>query len=133
MSRAWKELEKKTAETLQGVRINRANDYGVSDVDVVIPYFPWARIDCKYRKRHSHHSLVEEIRSKYCKDGQFPILVTKHHSSKREYVTVDLSLFASLLIQLKLIQEKPNEDEHVSDQGTKDIQEREELDKAKSD
>src|SRR5882724_4815273 len=116
MSRAWKDLEKKTAETLQGVRINRANDYGVSDVDVVVPYFPWARIDCKYRKRHSHHSLVEEIRSKYCKDGQFPILVTKHHSSKREYVTVDLSLFASLLIQLKLIQEKPNEDEHVSDQ-----------------
>lgn len=112
MGKPWKELEKKTADALGGKRINRSQDYGVSDVDVVVPDFPGMRIDCKYRKRHAHHSLVEEIRDKYCTEGQFPVLVTKHHSGRREYVTLDLVYFAALL---KLAKDKCNEDKHVSD------------------
>lgn len=98
MGKPWKELEKKTAAALDGVRVNRAADYGESNVDVVLPYYGGLRIDCKYRAKHAHHSLVEEIREKYCtEDGMWPVLVTKHRGSHREYVTIDLSLFGSLL------------------------------------
>lgn len=97
MGKPWKELEKKTAEALGGVRINRSNDYGESNVDVIVPWISGLRIDCKYRSSHAHHSLVEEIRRKYCENGDWPILVTKHRGSHREYVTCDLSLFASML------------------------------------
>ena len=102
MSKPWKELEKSTAVALDGVRVNRADDYGVSDVDVVLPYCSHLRLDCKYRASHAHHSLVETIRRKYCKDGDWPVLVTKHRGSHREYVTIDLSLFAALVKQLKV-------------------------------
>lgn len=86
---------------LGGTRINRAGDYGESNVDVVLPYAPELRIDCKYRANHAHHSLVEEIRDKYCSGGRdWPVLVTKHRGSHREYVTVDLALFAALIRQL---------------------------------
>lgn len=115
MGKPWKELEKKTADALSGVRINRASDYGVSDVDVVVPGFDFLRIDCKYRKSWSHHSYVEEIRDKYCKsEGSFPVLITKHRSGRGEYATIDLVLFAALL---KLLKEKNNEDQHVSEQS----------------
>lgn len=120
MGKPWKELEKKTASVLGGVRINRALDYGVSDVDVLIPDLLPLRVDCKYRARHAHHSLMEEIRDKYCSDGQFPVLVTKHHSSHREYVTCDLVLFGAILELLRRSNqtEKDNEDKHVSGQGS---------------
>lgn len=102
MGKPWKELEKKTALALSGTRINRAADYGISDVDVVLPDFPQLRVDCKYRTRHAHHSLIEEIRSKYCaNNGDYPVLVTKHHHSQREYVTVDLVFFGALLKMAK--------------------------------
>jgi hypothetical protein len=98
LSKPWKELEKRTAEALDGVRVNRAADYGESNVDVILPYCDRLRIDCKYRAKHAHHSLVEEIREKYCtEDGMWPVLVTKHRGSHREFVTIDLSLFAALL------------------------------------
>lgn len=97
MGKPWKELEKKTAIAMTGERINRAADYGKSDYDVYVPDFPFLRVDAKYRSRHSHHSFMEEIREKYCNDGSFPVLVTKHHSGRREYVTVDLALWASIL------------------------------------
>lgn len=132
MGKPWKELEKRTAAALGGVRINRADDYGVSDVDVVVPGFDFLRIDCKYRKSHAHHSLIEEIRRKYCTaEGQYPVLVTKHHHSHREYVTVDLVLFAALL---KLLGENENENENPPEtkEGPEDPEQREELDQTHS-
>lgn len=117
MGKPWKELEKKTAVALGGVRINRAADYGVSDVDVVLGGIPSLRIDCKYRARHAHHSLVEEVREKYCTGpGMWPVVVTKHHSSRREYVTIDLALFAELVAHLR--EKTNNENQHVPDQGS---------------
>lgn len=122
MGKPWKELEKKTADALGGTRINRASDYGVSDVDVLVPGFDFLRIDCKYRKSWAHHSFVEEIRSKYCKsEGQFPALVTKHRSGRGEYVTIDLVLFASML---KLLKEKYNEDQRVPDEDSEVVPQR---------
>lgn len=103
MGKPWKELEKKAASVMGGTRINRAADYGISDVDVVLPDFPGLKIDCKVRRRHAHHALVEEIREKYCKSGGSPVLVTKHGYSHREYVTVDLDLFVTILDSLRQI------------------------------
>lgn len=101
MSKPWKELEKKTAEALGGKRVSRGADFGVSDVDVILPDHPNARVDCKYRQRHSFHQFVEEIRTKYCKsEGDFPVLVTKHRSGRGAYATVDLDVFAELLKHL---------------------------------
>lgn len=98
MSKPWKELEKATAAALGGKRINRGADFGVSDVDVVLPDHPRLRIDCKYRQRHAFHGLVEEIRAKYCKSpGDVPVLVTKHRSGRGAYATVDLDFFVELI------------------------------------
>src|SRR5260221_8257499 len=101
MSKPWKELEKEAAKKLGGIRIVRGNDYGKSDVDVVVPDFIPLRIDCKYRSRHAHHALIEEVRSKYCADGGYPVLVTKHRLSRREYATIDLDLLGALLEMLR--------------------------------
>lgn len=106
VGKPWKQLEKKTAEALGGVRINRAADYGVSDVDVLVSGFDFLRCDCKYRSSWAHHSFVEEIRKKYCNsEGQSPVLITKHRNGRQEYVTVDLSLFASLLDQIRKLRQ----------------------------
>lgn len=110
MGKPWKELEKKAAKELYGVRINRADDYGISDVDVVIPGVEFLRVDCKYRAKQAHHSLIEEIRSKYCGSGEYPVLVTKHRGSHREYVTIDLSLFGALIHELFRLSEGSNEE-----------------------
>lgn len=106
MSKPWKELEKKAAAALGGERIRRDLDYGQSNYDVLVPDFDFLRVDAKYRQRHAHHSLIEEIREKYCKDGGYPVLVTKHRGSHREYVSCDLSLFAALLEMIR----RKNED-----------------------
>ncbi len=112
MGKAWKELEEKTAAALGGTRINRAADYGKSDYDVLVPDFPWLRVDAKYRARHAHHALIEEIREKYCVNGGYPVLVTKHHGSHREYATVDLHLFGAFLEVIRRL----NDAERIPDE-----------------
>lgn len=109
MGKPWKELEKRTAEALGGKRINRASDYSVSDVDVVLEDFENLKIDAKFRARHAHHSLVEEIRNKYCGENDRPVLVTKGKYEKRRYVTVDLDLFSSLLDQIRKLRHNKND------------------------
>lgn len=70
----------------------------MSDVDVIIDDFPHLKVDAKYRVRHSHHSLLEEIVAKYCKDpGDIPVLVTKSHRQVSENVTIPIDFFATLL------------------------------------
>lgn len=120
MAKAWKELEKKTAAALGGIRINRALDYGHSDYDVVVPDFPFLRVDAKHRKRHAHHSLIEEIRDKYCKGGGYPVLVTRHSGSHRQYVCLDLHVFGAILQVLRQYnnqKEKNNEDDSRVSEG----------------
>lgn len=124
MGKPWKELEKKTAAALGGVRIDRSDDYGRSDYDVLVPDFQFLRVDAKFRKRHAHHAFVEEIRTKYCQDGRsYPVLVTKHHSGRRVYVTVDLALFASMLDLLRKVSKDDldglKREEEASGQGVR--------------
>lgn len=97
-SQAWKALEREAAEALGGKRVSRGDDFSRSDVDVVVPDFPLLRVDCKYRKAHAHHSLLDEVVEKYCPtDEQIPVLVTKHHRQQGANVTITLVFFASLL------------------------------------
>jgi len=97
-SQAWKNLERSVAEALGGTRVLRGADFSESDVDVKVDDFPLLAIDCKYRKSHAFHSLIEEIRTKYCGDGtKSPVLVTKHKNGQRNYVSMDLELLQTLL------------------------------------
>lgn len=96
-SQAWKNLERETAEVLGGVRVLRGDDFSKSDVDVRLDDIPYLKIDCKYRVSHSHHTLMEEIREKYCDIPDIPVLVTKHHNQKGAYVTIPLDYFGRLL------------------------------------
>jgi hypothetical protein len=91
-------LERQTAEALKGKRISRGADFSKEDVDVVIPDFPFLRVDAKYRVRHAHHTFIEEIRSKYCANAQeIPVLVTKHHQQSGAYATIPLEFLGMLL------------------------------------
>lgn len=101
-SQSWKDLERFAAKRLKGDRVVRGGDFSKSDVDVVVDDFPRMRVDCKYRKAHAFHGLVEEIREKYCKDmGQFPVMVTRHKNGKNVYVTLDLESYAMLLDMIR--------------------------------
>jgi len=96
MSR-WKELERIAARKLGGRRFPRWLDFSQSAPDVVVDDHPELVIDCKSRKRFSHHTLLEEIERKYCEPGQVPVLVTKAEGQRGEYVTVPLDFLAKLL------------------------------------
>lgn len=103
-SEAWKNLERQAAQALGGVRVLRGDDYSQSDVDVLIPAFPELKVDCKYRQKHAHHSLMEIIRQKYCEvEFDVPVLVTKHRNQSGACVTVDLDYFARLLDDARLV------------------------------
>lgn len=100
-SQAWKNLERQVAKALGGKRVCRGANFSVSDVDVDLSDIPYLKIDAKYRKRHSHHSFMEEIKEKYCNEGDIPVLVTKHHYQDGAYVTVDLEFFSILLMAFR--------------------------------
>jgi hypothetical protein len=101
-SQAWKNLERQVAKALGGKRVLRGANFSVEDVDVKLEDIPFIRIDAKYRKKHAHHTLMAEIKTKYCQeDGQIPVLVTKHHNQDGAYVTVDLEFFAILLMAFR--------------------------------
>jgi hypothetical protein len=97
-SQAWKNLERQIAKALNGKRVLRGADFSVSDTDVEIPDFPHLKIDAKYRVKHAHHSLLEEIQQKYCSEPHtVPVLITKHHNQNGACVTIPLDYFAQLL------------------------------------
>lgn len=94
-SQAWKNLERSVAKELGGKRKLRGADFSESDTDVEVKQLPFLKIDAKYRKNHSHHSLLQEIEDKYCKeDVDVPVLVTKHHKQRGSYTTVPTWFFA---------------------------------------
>jgi len=94
----WKQVERDAAEVLGGVRVLRGGDFSESDVDVAIHDLPELKVDCKAYARFAHHSLLEEVRRKYCtSEGDVPVLVTKHSRQKGANVTVPISFFADLL------------------------------------
>jgi hypothetical protein len=97
-SQAWKNAERQLATILGGQRVLRGADFSESDVDVVVADMPFLKFDSKYRARHSHHSLLEEIRTKYCKQTyDIPVLFTKARRQQGGCITIDADFFAFLL------------------------------------
>jgi hypothetical protein len=102
---AWKTLERQTATKLYGRRILRLaapEPSFLSCPDVELPEFPGLKIDAKYRARWSHHSFLETILRKYCKQPWHePVLVTKARGQRGAYVTIRLEFLARLLSNCK--------------------------------
>lgn len=105
-SQAWKNLERQVAKELGGKRVLRGADFSVEDVDVKIDDFPHLKLDCKYRTRHAHHSLLAEIEEKYCEENEVPVLITKHHNQSGACVTVSLDFFKVLLEAARMLDRK---------------------------
>lgn len=96
-SQAWKKLEKDSAEVLGGKRIVRGDDFSISRPDVVHPIRS-LKIDSKYREKHAHHSLINEIARKYCKKVEdVPVLLTRTHRERSIYATVPAQFLADLI------------------------------------
>ena len=102
-SDAWKTLERSAAKVLGGFRVTRGADFGISDVDVIVPDFPSLRVDCKRRKQpFAHHRLLSEVKQKYCfKSTDIPLLVTKNHNQRGAVVAIELNDFGRLLNLLR--------------------------------
>lgn len=97
-SQRWKQLERSVAEALGGSRVLRGADFSESDVDVKVADMPNLKVDCKAHARFAHHSLVDEVREKYCHDPEdVPVLVTKASRQIGANVTIPLEYFAWLL------------------------------------
>ena len=95
---SWKNLERQSAKLLGGHRVLRGANFGISDLDVRLDDFPELKIDCKYRASHAHHTLLAEIRKKYCLGpSDIEVLITKHHRQDGAYVTIPIEFFAALI------------------------------------
>lgn len=105
-SQAWKALEREAARLFGGKRISRGANFAESDVDVSLPGLRYIKVDAKYRKHHAHHSLIEEIKRKYCKGTDaVPLMVTKHHRQRGSYATMPTEFAGILLDCLRWMQE----------------------------
>lgn len=106
-STAWKDLEREVARRLGGKRnLKRSLNWAAEDDDVTVEDFPW-KIDCKYRTRPwKHHFYLREIRAKYCKGGEAPLLVTKNKGEHGAYVTMELKDFAGLITAFRVLRDE---------------------------
>ena len=103
----WKVLEKKVADYLGWKRKVRAANYAISDTDIEPPpELDFLMIDCKNHARMKHHTLMEEIKQKYCKSPLHePVLVTRETTAGGArrgielpiYVTIRLEFFRKLI------------------------------------
>ena len=103
----WKILEKKVADYLGWERKVRANNYAISDTDILPPpKLDFLKIDCKNHARLRHHTLIAEVERKYCESPLHePVLITRETTSGGAkkgvelpiYVTIRLSFFRKLI------------------------------------
>jgi hypothetical protein len=100
--KAWKRLERLTADLLGGVRVERVStpllseSWLVSAPDVIVAGpFPLV-VECKVRKRFAHHAMLQEACGKYCHNGEEPVLVTRE-PGRHACATVRLEFMAKLL------------------------------------
>jgi hypothetical protein len=98
MSVAWKSLERRVAKELNGRRISRGLDFGLSVHDVELPNCPELKIDAKLRGSYKHHRLWEEVQAKYCRQPKnIAILATREKGKHRILVVLDIGFFRELL------------------------------------
>lgn len=100
----WKAFEREVAKALGGQRVHRGGNFAETAPDVVLPE-PELKIDCKWRRASfAHHTLLEEIRARYCEDGDVPVLCTRRYKRTGFCVTVPGEFFAVLLRAWRLVQ-----------------------------
>lgn len=93
-SKAWKNLERKVAKLLGGVRIVRPS-YSVPAPDVITPLFS---VECKYRKSFGFKKdWWEQTEANAKRSGRIPLLVFKNAGKQDEFAVLKLSHFAKLL------------------------------------
>lgn len=124
-SQRWKALEKAAAAKLKGRRVHRRWDLFEPAADVLdIAGFPQFTADAKAYQRFSHHSLLETIRRKYCREGdKRPLLITKAEGQIGECVTMDLDVFADLLNEVRRLRAAiPQDSTQTSDLRFRKVQ-----------
>ena len=102
-SSAWKDLERLAAKELRGDRVCRAGNFAISATDVVVPDFLELKVDTKRRKRKfAHHSMLSEIREKYCySEGDVAVLVTRNHGERGAVASMSLRDLGELLDRIR--------------------------------
>ncbi len=101
-STRWKALERSVAARLGARRHPRWLNFGevAADVYAVVGAYRLI-VDCKAHRRFSHHSLMENIATKYCEPGEIPVLVSKGAGQVGEYATIPFSFLAALLDEVR--------------------------------
>lgn len=102
---AWKNFERAMADLFRSVgfdkaeRVSRADDLGVSDIDVVIPEIPHVKVDCKYKQDgHVVLTTFEEAEAKYVTaEGDFLVLPLKSGGKEGSISAVRSEVLADLL------------------------------------
>lgn len=98
-SQRWKSLERTAARKLRGERVVREHMF-VKAPDGIVPDFGLI-IECKAYRAFAHHTIIEDARRKYCRDGEHVALVTKHAGQQGEYITLPLDFVAALLDEVR--------------------------------
>ena len=98
-STAWKDLERSAADALNGQRVTTPWQLFEERPDVVasLPDGRKLVIECKYRTKFSHHSILDDCATRYCQGDDVPVLVTKHHGQAGAYATLPLEFVSTLL------------------------------------
>lgn len=91
----WKNLERKTAKTLNGKRnIDRSMDYHLSRPDVEHPLLS---IECKYRAKISSFLKDGIAQARKYDRKKIPVLILKEKNMRGELVVIRLSDFQDLI------------------------------------
>jgi hypothetical protein len=115
-SQAWKDHERGVTQDARDAgftlayRVLRGDDIGISDVDVILPEIPQARIDCKYTQGGwAHHTKFFDCEKKYVVkgSGQFLILPTKSKGQQGSLSTIRTEVLMGLLAKTYLARERP--------------------------
>ena len=94
----WKELEKKAAQKLGGVRLVRGDDFSQSILDVEHDFLA---IDCKWRSSLAtvtwFKKLMKDNEKIYGKGKKVPILVIKQKGMRSELVVIEIDDFIKVV------------------------------------
>lgn len=90
-SRTWKELERKTAQALNGTRA------GVTGLETPDVYHERFEVECKYRAALAFVPWLKQAEKHSKKSGKIPLLVCKQKQTHGEYVILKLDDFVRLI------------------------------------
>ena len=99
-STASKNLERRAAVALHGEQIKTPWFEFAVRPDVIVSDFGLV-VDAKLRKAHRHHRLYAECKTRYCSDGQQPVIITAEHNDREPLAVIELSFLADLLNEIR--------------------------------